>query len=183
MELNSNIKIFLLEGEQTKITERLKTLAPVLVKTDEIISILSVFKAVHKRLEPEYSQEAKNKFLRVRTADEILKSGIACSCSDYALVTIALFRARKIPAVYVETFRRKWLESNDEFIEGQIFVEIFINKKLLVINPEGTCIRGWHDNRFIIYKKGLDSWDIGIKNKENLLQVASKFREEFKKTL
>jgi len=156
MNREQNPKEFLKSGRQTEITEKIDILVSPIEESDKIEVMFSILKAIHKNLKPNYAPEIKNKLIRTRAVDEILESGFVTGCTDYALVAAALFRASNIPAVYVETFRRKWLEGNEKFIEGHIFVEIYLNNRWLIVDPENACVKGWHD-RFIVYKRGLDS--------------------------
>lgn len=172
---------FLKSGKQTQITDDIKNIADSINGSGNDL-IFGVLKAVFKKLKPDYSQDIKRQLLRTRTASEILKSGFATGCTDYAFLTIAIFRAKGIPAVYVESFRRKWLDGNEEFVEGHVLTEIFLDGKWIIVDPEEACIRGWY-NRFVVYKRGIDSWNIGIKNIQDLKEVAFKFREEYKARL
>jgi hypothetical protein len=77
----------------------------------------------------------------------------------------------------VETIRRRWLDKGkDNFIEGHIFAEVYLNDHWYIVDLEQATIRGWY-NRWIIFKKGLDSWDIGIKNFDELKKQFIKFRK------
>ncbi len=136
---------------------------------------------MHKNLRLESNPEIKNKVFRKRTAQEIIKDGFVTGCTDWALVFIVLTRAKNIPTKYIETIRRRWLdEGKDNEIEGHIFAEVYLNDKWYIIDPDQAVIRGWYD-RWVIYKKGLDSWDIGIHNFDELKEQFLKFRDEYRK--
>jgi len=64
-------------------------------------------------------------------------------------------------------------------IEGHVFAECYIKDKWYQIDPEmGTIYTRKNYSSFEIYDKGLDSWDIGIKSRED---VREKF-EEYKRS-
>ncbi len=162
---------------QIETSPKIKTLIKNL-KSDGIELIFDILKITHKNLKADYQNPDKLKYFRQRTADEILKSGISCGCTDYALVVIAFLKAKGIEAQYVETFRRKWLESKEKNIEGHVFIEVDINDQKYIIDAERACLIKWYD-RYVVYKKGRDSWDIGIKNFKDMERIANKFRRDY----
>lgn len=180
MKSDLNPSDFLTSGEQTKVDINIQEIADKIADMG-IDFVFSVLRIIHKSLKPDYSLESKRNLLRTRTASEILKSGFSTGCTDYALLAIAIFRAKNIPAAYVETFSRRWLESDDEYIHGHIFVEIFIDNRWFIVDAEDASIKDWY-NRSVVCKKGLDSWDLGIKNILDLKKAAFEFRDEYKKS-
>ena len=96
---------------------------------------------------------------------------------------IILARVKKIPTRYVEIIRRRWLEEGkNDFIEGHIFAEVYLNNHWYIIDPEEASIKDWY-NRWIIFRRGLDSWDIGIRNFKDLKEQFLEFRAEYKSQL
>lgn len=177
--MNKQIKKYLNDGSQTEITPNIEKVAASF-NSKRLELIFEILQWVQKNIKHADSVEFKNDFFRKRTASEIVKSKIATGCTDYALVFIALARAKKIPTLYVEAIRRKWLDIGDEqYIEGHVFAECFIGGRWYIIDPEGGAIQIAYQ-RFIIFEKGLDSWDIGIKNINDLKSKFLKFKEKYK---
>jgi hypothetical protein len=122
--------------------------------------------------------EEKNKLFRQRTAEEIIKSGMVTGCTDWALAFIILARANNLPTKYVEAIRNKWLETGTgDYIEGHVFAECFIGGKWYIVDPQEGDIKTAY-RRFKIFKKGIDSWDIGIRNFDDLKRQFLEFRKE-----
>lgn len=168
---------FLKEGEQTKITENISKISSEFTEADFDL-IIQITKWIHKNLKPNHDKKMKTEVFRKRTADQIIKDGFTTGCTDVALVFIALARAKKIPTKYVEAIRRKWIESGDEdFIEGHVFAEVYINNRWHIIDPTEACLKFWYD-RWLIFAKGLDSWDIGIHELSELKQKFLDFRNQ-----
>jgi hypothetical protein len=178
MKLNKNIKQYLKSGPQTKITFDIKILAKSFRKR-RVDLVFEILTWLHKNLK-ERTGAVKDTLFRQRTAQEIIDSKFVIGCTDWALAFIILARAKKIPAIYVETIRKKWLDvGKKNFIEGHVFVEVYINKHWYIIDPEQAAIKSHYD-RWVIFKKGLDSWDIGIRNFNELKKQFLEFRRKYK---
>ncbi len=166
-------------GEQTELTERIKNISEKLIG-DGFDLVEGTLKWIHKNLKTKNDPELKNKIFRTRTADQIIKDGFVTGCTDSALVFLALIRAKGVPAKYVETIRRRWLEvGDDDFIEGHIFSEVYINGKWYIIDPAEGQLLFWY-NRWVVYDRGLDSWDIGIHNMQELKDKFTNFKDNYK---
>lgn len=172
-------KKYLQSGLQTKSNEKINLLTRS-IKSSGIELIFDILKLVHNLLKSEYNSPDKLKYFRQRTAEEIINSKISYGCTDYALVTLVLLREKNMPAVYVEAFRKKWLQEGGRQIDGHIFIEVEVDGHLYIINPEAQCILKKYIN-FVPYKKGFDSWDIGIKNFDNMKEAANEFRKQYNK--
>ncbi len=168
-------EFFLREGEQTKITENIAKIAAEFT-ADNFELIAQIIKWIYKNLKSNQDKEFKLEIFRKRTADQIIKDGFTTGCTDIALVFIALTRAKNIPTKYVEAIRRKWIESDEaDLIEGHVFAEVYMNNQWYIIDPMEACLKFWYD-RWLIFAKGLDSWDIGIHNFNELKQKFLDFR-------
>jgi len=141
--------------------------------------IFEILEWIHKNLKINSSEEYKNKNFRSRTSDEIIASGKLTGCTDYALVFLSLARVSGFEARYVEAIETKWLENGGEPILGHIFVEVNIENVWYIIDPQGATIRAWYGKRYVIYDKGNDSWDIGIKNFQDLQEKFLEYREKY----
>lgn len=169
---------FLKEGNQTKITENISKIASEF--TGESFDLIpQILKWIHKNLKSNSDEKIKEKVFRKRTAVQIIEDGFTTGCTDVALVFIVLARAKGIPTKYVEAIRNKWMEIGDEdSIDGHVFAEVFLNGEWHIIDPTDACLKFWYD-RWIIYKIGLDSWDIGIHDFQELKQKFLEFRKDF----
>lgn len=171
---------FLKEGKQAAITPKIKE-AAVSINGEGLTFVANVLEWMDEHLQKrKYTQ----KLFRKRTADEIIKSGFSTGCTDDALVFIALTRAGGIPAKYVEAIETKWLEKDGERITGHVFAEIFVNNKWYLVDPAGReiSVKPVPDrNQYVVFAKGLDSWDIGIKSYEDLKEEFLSFRQTYAK--
>jgi len=169
---------YLKDTEQITITDNIKNIANNFKQKDLdlILEILGWISNNFKNVEND--REEKMKLFRNRTADEIIKSRKVTGCTDYAIIFIALVRAKKIPTKYIEAIRKRWLDIGDEdHIEGHVFAECQINDKWYIVDPQEGTIRTDY-RRYVIFKKGLDSWDIGIKNFDDLKEKFIDFKKK-----
>jgi transglutaminase-like putative cysteine protease len=104
----------------------------------------------------------KDQLFRRRTAEQILASGFATGCTDYALAALPLLRRKGVPAVYVEAFRKDWLDGEAPF-GGHVFVEAFVDGRWIILNPAAGVEAPRYDEHVVV-ARGADSWDIGLKN-------------------
>lgn len=125
---------------------------------------------------------------RNRSASQIIQEGYN-GCTDIAIIFIALLRELGVPARYVETFDKKWLEQDHpKGIQGHSFVELYDGKEWKVYDPlKGPTPNGefkLDNHTFVVYGRGPDFTEIyrpGSRTPENLQDVAlaaSKIREE-----
>jgi hypothetical protein len=119
---------FLRAGKQTEMGDSIKKIANLLVGNNlRLVRNGLIWVKENLRMK---DSEDKNQLFRRRTAEEITKSQFITGCTDAALVFISLMRARKIPAVFVETIDKKWLEGKNEFpIYGHVYAEVFLDDK------------------------------------------------------
>lgn len=172
---------YLQSGEQTKITEKIRGIAADF-NTHGIDLILEILNWLHKNIKLKADSEYKNELFRKRTAEEIIESGLATGCTDYALVFVTLTRAKEIPTKYIEAISTQWLEKGDlEHLEGHVFAEVFINNRWYIVDPQGAVIKAWYGKRYQILGEGLDSWGMGVKNLEDLKNKFLDFKEEVAK--
>lgn len=143
------------EGIQTRIT-------PIVTEEANKISgkglqlLENIIKYIHKNYRVTRSEKIPH---RTRTVDKIIKSRILTGCTDFAHLFIAMCRAKNIPALYVETFKRSWLENpTKNYIEGHIFVEVKIGKSHYMVDPTSGSINvlGRVLSNYKIMCKGID---------------------------
>ena len=146
-----------------------------LEKCNKILSYLKTFKIT----------DFDEKLFRKRTASEIIKQGFVTGCTDSDLVFITLARACGIPTKYVETINKSWLQKGGRSIQGHQYAQIYDdqNKKWLWVDPMGSRvnIHSPESEGNVIFKIGLDSWDIGIHNFSELKEEFDRFRSEWLK--
>lgn len=168
---------FLLDGPQTKTSPAIKEIAEKIDGSFEE-KISKIFKYVHVR-----PVTNKNDVFRKRTADQIISDGYYTGCTDQALVFIAIARALKIPTKYLETLNLSFLQEEDsKFIDGHVYVSVFEDSKgWMIVNPNNgrTDVNIEKDNR-VVLDTGLDSWDIGIKNRKDLRSKIEVFKKTYK---
>ena len=172
---------YLKDTEQIAITDTIKSIADNF-RQKNLDLILEISDWVFNNFENiENDKEEKMGLFRKRTADEIIKSKKVTGCTDYAIIFIALARAKKIPTKYIEAIRKRWLDIGDEnHIEGHVFAECQINDKWYIVDPQGGAIRTDYRN-YAVYKKGLDSWDIGIRSFKDLRKKFLEFKKKQKR--
>ncbi len=172
------MKNYLQEGEQTKITDDIKSIAEEF-ESSGFDFVFEILKWIHKNLKQTDIKEFKKEFFRKRTADQIIKSGKLTGCTNYALVFIALIKVKGIPAKYIETIREDWLLKPDmEMLSGHVFSEVEINEKWYIVDPQSALIKAWYGKRFQKIAEGLDSWDIGIRSLEDLKKEFTNYKNK-----
>ncbi len=168
---------FLKSGEQTKITAQIQKVAGKLVGANELETVFNVLKWIDKNIEHKRNPGV----FRTRTSDQILADKYATGCTDYALLYIALSRALKLPTKYVELLSMKWIASDDEMIEGHVIVEVKVGDDWIFVDPTRGSVSIKPTSGMMIYNKGLDSWDLGLKNGNDVNERFYRFREEHRK--
>ena len=163
---------------QTAITPRIKEIAGKFTDTG-LDRIFEILKWVHKNLKADSGEEYKADNFRTRTADQIIESGKLTGCTDYALVFLSLARASNFEVKYVEAIETKWMEEGGERVLGHVFAEVHLHNTWYIVDPQGALIKAWYGKRYVIYAKGTDSWDIGIRNFEDLKKKFSEYREKY----
>ena len=184
---------YLLEGPQTEVTNIVQNNANLIqngATTEETVK--NIMQWEHNVLGCS-QQEAQQYQKRTRTAHEIILSKCATGCTDYTLVFAALSRAKGIPATVTETVREKWVAEmvwNNQWNgakEGHFFSEVFLSEKdaWVVVDPTANKLTGRDENgyypsgpggdkRFMLFERGLDSWDYGIETDSEFGDIVKK---------
>lgn len=172
---NSSVEIYLQSGTQTQITpnilERVSTIeGTVIDKTQQILNKVALLE--HR----EFDEEV----FRKRTGSQIIEDNYVTGCTDFALAFITFARASGIPTKYVETIDEQWLREGGNSIQGHIYSQVYddVQNKWIWVDPMNMRIDCTPRNR-VIFKEGLDSWDIGIKDFDTLKSEFEKFRKEW----
>jgi len=180
-ELPEEVEKYLEPGEQTKISPEIQRIADSIEGNtlEKAQGILNWGRDVIGRGEFTNRSYDKNVF-RKRTAEQILKDRYLTGCTDYALLFITIARACGIPAKYVETIDREWLEKGGTDISGHVYAQIYDEEKgeWVWVDPRMWKIGSSPKQKDrIVFKEGLDSWDIGIRDKESMDREFGNFRD------
>jgi len=177
--MDQEISQYTKSGQQTEAAEDILKIAGTFEKKG-VFLILEILEWLHKNIkERELAPAEKKEIFRKRAARDIIESGFATGCTDFAIVFVVLARAKGIPAKYVEVIEREWLEKGGDIIQGHAFSEVYLDGNWLIVDPQGALIKAWYGKRYVIYGEGLDSADLGINNFDDLKNKFSEFRENW----
>ena len=174
---NNEVDKYLLSGSQTQITPEIEKIASeikgtVLEKTQKILDIGPTLVEM---------RDFDERVFRKRTGAQIIQDKYITGCTDAALVFIVLARASGVPTKYIETINVEWLEKGGGPIEGHVYAQVYdeSDEKWIWVDPMGQKVVDSLPEGSIIYKEGLDSWDIGIKDFDSQRHEFEKFREQW----
>ena len=181
IELPEEIRRFLEPGEQTEISPEIQRIADTIEGNtlEKAQGILNWGRELIEQGEFTNRSYDKNVF-RKRTAEQILKDRYLTGCTDYALLFITIARACGIPAKYVETIDREWLKEGGKEIDGHVYAQIYDAEKTewIWVDPRMGQIGSAPEQKDrIVFKEGLDSWDIEIRDKESMDKEFGNFRD------
>lgn len=125
------------------------------------------------------------------TADELFRIRKLGGCSDFALVSLALFRTAGIPSRLIITANVDWMlafQKNDLLITtGHVFVEAYLEDKWHLVDPTNRILFGGYDeaqrsypNREYVCMRGIDYWDMKVTGVSDLNSVLRKEAAAFK---
>ena len=120
--------------------------------------------------ERQQNEAIRDRIFRKRTIQEILEQGIYPTCSDIGIVFRGLMIALEVPTAYVETFHEDYLLGKE--FHGHVVGKIQAGDKWYYIDPQNNEKRviKTEEDLFplIVFKEGLDSWDVGIKGFDDM---------------
>jgi len=167
---NSEIALWLNEGTQSRITPAIAQAASQIIGLNRRERLNKAVDYVWKNFSFKnwYSDKAF-----ALTADELFRSGKLGGCSDFALVSAALFRSAGIPSRLVITANVDWMpafQKNDLLITtGHVFVEAYLEEEWYLIDPTNRLLFEGYDesqrsypNREYLCLRGIDYWDMGV---------------------
>lgn len=124
------------------------------------------------------------------TTDQLLVERRLSGCHDWALVYASLARELGYPAVLVDTAGINWAKryraGQTSSFSGHVFVEIFVNGKWILVdstnnwytesgydpsNPYIPINVGSESEGMYVLRKGLDTWDYGIRSNNELTRL------------
>ncbi len=181
--MKQDVKKYLNSGKQTEITTKITQVSES-IKGEGLEYILNVLEWLNRNIKyPQPEGIEKNDIFRKRTADKITSDGYATGCTDFALVLVALTRAKGIPTKYVEVINKDYFDEGDfNKVRGHVFAECCVGGRWVGVDPMAGYIK--YSTRypgFVVYARGLDSWDLGIHNLASLREKFYKFAMERKK--
>ncbi len=145
-----------------------------LCRGDLILALFSriYFKEKTERITTEFN---------TRSAEEIIDSGYATGCTDYAIVMCAFLRYLKIPYSYVEVLEKRWLNAPVE--EKRVMGHAFIRIENLLVDPQRKII--YHDPEFILSKyevfgEGQEPHELGLTDFQTNIQKYFDFKVRYK---
>lgn len=177
-ELPDDAKTYLEAGEQTEITPEIENLTSK-VQGTTVEKARQLLEGMEKNSE---SREFNEEEFMKRTGNEIIESKYYTGCTDFALAFITLARATGIPAMYVETISKEWLERGGNPYGGHVYAKIYDleEKKWIWVDPMQREIGSSPDKRGrVILAEGKDAWDIGIRDFNTLKDKFNKYREDW----
>jgi len=176
---------FLKEGSQTKITAKIKEISDS-IEGNDINFIFNLLEWVHNNIAYKARKLPKgiefNDIFRQRTGIQIIEDKYSSGCTDFALAFIPISRAKGIPTKYVECINKDYFSGDLQKVAGHVFAECFIEGKWRTVDPTaGNLNIGKNYSKYIIYEKGLDSWDMGIRDLETMREKFIPFAKEYNK--
>jgi transglutaminase-like putative cysteine protease len=113
-----------------------------------------------------------------KTVDELLERGKLGSCSDFALVQIALFRALGIPSRMVITANVNWIHQfrrdRLSMTEGHCFIEVYLEDRWFLFDSTFRWLYSMYDETLTSYPhgevfcaRGKDFWDMGVRTNKD----------------
>ena len=176
--VKTEAEIYLEPGPQTQITPEIEKIASeingtVLEKTQKILETGATLVKTKG-----FDEEV----FRQRTGAQIIQDKYITGCTDAAIAFITVARATGIPCKYVETIDKEWLEQGGSKHSGHVYVRIYDEGKddWILIDPMKREIDVSLPPNRVIYKEGLDSWDIGITDFKTLQKEFERFRETWR---
>ena len=117
-----------------------------------------------------------------RTAGELFKSKVLGGCSNYALVTVTLFRALEIPASMVLTSDMDWMLAYREnkllIPTGHVFIEAYLEDRWCLVDPTYRIVFTDYNptspnypRREYFCLRAKDYWEAGITNVSKLNEI------------
>ena len=119
--------------------------------------------------ESDANRRLKATIFRKRTLDQMLREGFFRTCSDIGLLFRGLMAAQGHPTSFLETFHEDYLFGKS--FHGHVFSRVFDKGGSFIVNPGPNPIisKGESDIfPYIVFREGLDSWDIGIHSYDDM---------------
>ncbi len=171
--MKENIKIWLKEGKQSKVTKSIKKLVSKFSGND-FEKIESIIRWMDKNLKQCKDYKKILKIFARRNVNKVLEDGFTTGCHDNALVFATLCRAVGIPAKYI-----MGIDKLNPKNRGHCVIEVYVNEHWIIVDQSKRTISldiktsDFYKKNFIV-GKGLNSWDIGIKSFKSWKEKSNK---------
>jgi len=124
----------------------------------------------------ELPEEEEKNIRWTRTATQILKDGWVVKgkgCTDIAVLYIAVAKAKGIKAIFVKLYsiKRKMLHAAVELPDENSILDATTGRR---DNPSNEILF----DEYKVYKKGRDSWDIGLNGIESMPTIMKEIGEK-----
>lgn len=171
---------WLKEGEQSKTTPRIKRICSKF-KGNDLEKISQILYWIEQNVS---SEEDRKKVLRIfatRTTDEIISNKKDTGCHDTTLILVTFLRALNFPTKYVLGIDKKYPRKG-----GHCVAETYVGDKWILIDPTPFQINlipersPFYRENYIV-KKGLDSWDCGVKTVKDWDAISKKLVKRIRK--
>lgn len=168
-------------GEQTQITAKVKEVADG-IKGEGVVLATKISEHIKSMDVVEDSEEPDF----TRTADEVLKENRYNGCNEAGVVFAALLRAKGVPTTYIQTLKKDAVSNyskDNPSLNGHVFLEVDFggddseNKK--TINSTTGEITDALPEEMMVGAKGLDAWDVGLR--EGFGDLQRMFEEKHQK--
>ena len=159
-------------GEQTRITPKVREIADS-INGNGVVAAMNIAEHIKSMGAVEGSEGPDF----TRTADEVLEDKKYNGCNEAGIVFAALLRAKGTPTNYIQALRRDAVEKYSDknpSLNGHVFLEADFGDKdtenKIIINSTTGEITATLPEDMIIGRKGLDAWDIGLREGFNDLR-------------
>ncbi len=175
-----NFTLWLKEGEQSKITPKIKEISSQF-KGQDLEKVFQICNWIEKNT---FEEKDRKKVLRIfatRSVDRIIKEKNETGCHDTTVLLVTFLRAAGIPSKYVLGINKKSPRKG-----GHCVAEAYIGKKWVCIDPTFFQINlipyrsPFYRENYII-KKGKDSWGCGVKTVDDWENISKKLVKKIRK--
>ena len=176
---NSNDEIPSIEvptGEQTQISKKIIELSKQ-IEGEGIDYIKNVSDYIRS-----LDTKETHKFTSERDATEIIDSGYWSGCHEAGIVFASLLRAKGINTIYIQVLNREGVENYKEgesSLNGHVYLEAEIGGSKVIINSTNGKITDKLPEDVVIGAKGMDSWDIGLKEHQDMRNIFKARHSDF----
>jgi len=180
--MNKGIDIWLKEGRQSKITLKIKEICSKF-KVDGLEKIFQILNWIDKNISEEKNRKKVLSIFATRTTDQIIHDKKDTGCHDTTLLLVTFLRAVGIPAKYL-----LGIDKISPRRGGHCVAEAYIGGRWILIDPSYFQLNlipsrsSFYKDNYIV-KKGLDSWDCGVKTVEDWESISKILVKKINKNL
>lgn len=158
-------------GEQSAITPTIIEIVKTL-QDDE----LPLIEEISRRIKSLKNDNNTKEVDFSRKPDEIIKSGHSRGCHEDGLLFVTGLRAKGKEASYIQAFLREDLVNysimnEDSATGGHVFIKTLVSGEIAFINASTGEITKGIPEKYVFGKEGLDSWDIGLKQRADYIRL------------